>query len=84
MNIPPESIEAGRCYLVEAKHVWRVVQILPDGRIQYEARLGYQPNVGAWKFGTMERSAFAAQAERKVPCDWTPKKTSSSHLALLS
>ncbi len=72
MAIPLESIEVRKCYLVEGKHVWRVVQILPDGRVQYEARLRYQPNAGTWRFGTMDGPTFASQAEREVPCDWAP------------
>jgi hypothetical protein len=54
LSIPLESVEVGKCYLIGAKHVWRVVSILPDGRIQFEARLGYQTNATIWNFGTVE------------------------------
>lgn len=73
MSIPPGKVEVGKCYLIGAKHVWRVVCILPDGRIQYEARLGYQTNATIWKFGTVDGPSFTSQVEREIACDWTPE-----------
>lgn len=79
MTLPPESIQVGKCYLVEAersrrsKGIRRVVRIMPDGRVQFERRPAHQVNAGAWKPGMQEVRAFALQAEREVPCDWTPE-----------
>lgn len=39
MSISPESIEAGKCYLATgSKALWirRVIEVLPDGRVQYK------------------------------------------------
>lgn len=38
MPIEPESLEAGRCYVTEVGQVQRIVQIMPDGRVQFENR----------------------------------------------
>ena len=75
MTIPPESIEAGKCYLAdrrEAPQVWRVVRIWPDGRVQFEFRSRTQRYAKLWKPEMLEGAAFAASAQREVPCDWTP------------
>ncbi len=73
MSVPPESIEAGKCYLMETGHVRRVMRLMPDGRVQFESRMGHQRNPGAWRSGMQDGRSFALLAEREVPCDWTPE-----------
>ena len=60
-------IEVGKCYLTDAASVRRVVAVHPDGRVQYEWRLGHRKT---WKVGILSLREFAAAAEREVPCDW--------------
>ena len=71
MGIPPESLEVGRCYLLNTGHVRRVIRIIPDGRVQFEHRMGHTPK--NWKTGIQEGRSFAFMIEREVPCDWTPE-----------
>ena len=71
MSIPLESLEVGKCYLIGAEHVWRVVHIMPGGRVQFEARLGHQAASWIWRRGMLEARSFALQVKREVPCDWT-------------
>ncbi len=80
VSLPPESIEVGKCYLAQGRlvpgrsglRVRRVVQILPDGRVRFEQRRGPVPVSGLWpRSGIQDLQAFAAAAEREVPCDWT-------------
>ncbi len=73
MTIPPESIEVGKCYLMETGHVRRVVRVMPDGRIQFEQRSGAVGRGYGWKAGMQEARSFAFLIEREVPCDWTPE-----------
>ncbi len=73
MSVPPESIEVGKCYLMETGQVRRILRIMPDGRFQYEHRMGYSAPK-AWKSGIQSGRSFAATVEREVPCDWTPEK----------
>ncbi len=71
MPVPPESVEAGKCYLMKTGHVRRV---LPDGRVQYEHHPGHQVNAGAWRPGIQETRSFVFMVEREIPCDWTPER----------
>ncbi len=79
MSIPAESIEVGKCYLVstrrpdQPKGVRRIVRILPDGRIQFEHRIGPAGAFG-WKVGIQDARSFAFLVEREVPCEWTPEQ----------
>ena len=68
MSLPPEAIEAGKCYLTGDNTIRRVVMIHPDGRIKYEWRAGLRKR---WKAGILPRREFAVAAEQEVPCDWT-------------
>ncbi|MDQ4136864.1 MAG: hypothetical protein M3158_11820 [Pseudomonadota bacterium] len=74
MTVPPESVEVGKCYLMETGHVRRVVRIMQDGRVQYEFRPTNRRNSHQWRPGIQEGHAFAYSAEREVPCDWTPEE----------
>ncbi len=71
MGVPPESIEAGKCYLTTSGHVRRVVRIMPDGRIQFEHRSGSTGRGFGWKVGIQDGRSFTSMIEREVPCDWT-------------
>ncbi len=73
MTLPPESIEAGKCYLMKTGHLRRVVRLMPDGRIQYEHRPVHQANAKTWKPGMQSHHSFAELIEREIPCDWTPE-----------
>ncbi len=71
MSVPLGSLEAGKSYLTDGKTVRRVIAVLPDRRIQYEWRGGHRTK---WKAGILSGHEFTQQAEREVPCDWTPEK----------
>ncbi len=70
MTLPPERIQVGKCYLMQASHVWRVVRITGDGRAEFMHRLGHM--LKNWKIGAEERRTFGATTVREVPCDWRP------------
>ena len=72
MSVPPESIKIGRCYLMSTGHIRRIVQVMPDGRVVYEARPGHVPSTRAWRSGILDPRSFLRGIEREVPCDWTP------------
>ncbi len=72
MTIPLKSIAVGKCYLTDTGHVRRVLRLTPIGRIQFEVRAGHvMPKI--WRIGIQDGRSFASQAEREVPCDWTPE-----------
>ncbi len=77
MTVPPESIAAGKCYLAKTPsdaQLWKVIGIMPDGRVLYEQ---HTP-VAGWGVAIQERTTFAAAVEREVPCDWTPDADEAS------
>ncbi len=74
MTIPPESIEVGKCYLGDNGKVWRVVSIMPDGRVQFEFRARTRRAAKVWKPGMLDGASFAALAQREIPCDWAPER----------
>ena len=54
MSLPPESIEAVKCYLAdrrEAPQVWRGVSIFPDGRLEYQHRSADPAKKQVWRTG---------------------------------
>ncbi len=73
MTVSPESIEVGKCYLVEGGQIRRVTMLYPGGEVRYVSREA----VTIRKFGGVEAQdaldAFASEALREVPCDWTPE-----------
>ncbi len=72
MSIPSETIKAVQCYLAKGRkalRIRRVVQVLPDGRVQYEQR---SPKT-AWQRGIQYKDVFASMLQRQVPCDWVPE-----------
>ena len=75
MTIPPESIEIGKCYLLEGEPLRRVrlvTHILPSGRVRFESRDATEPRMFVWAGGKSDLSAFAEAALHDVPCNWTP------------
>jgi hypothetical protein len=46
-----------------------VIEVLPDGRVQYEQRTAKR----TWKMGVQYKDVFASMLQREVPCDWTPE-----------
>lgn len=73
--IKVSALKAGRCYLTNTGRVWRVKQIMPDGRVLYEHRADKATAV-AWLPGMLMGNALPAEVviERQVPCDWTPER----------
>jgi hypothetical protein len=56
-----------------ALRVRRVLQIVPDGLVQYEYRRGPIDPAHPWpRRSTATLAAFGHQAVREVPADWTP------------
>ena len=71
MNIPVSALEVGKCYLTLPGEVRRLLRILPEGKLHYEARDATVLWAGGWKEGVLEPTPFAALLEREVACDWT-------------
>ncbi len=72
MSLPPESIEVGKCYLTNNHKVWRVLRVMPDGRVQYEQRPANSV-ARSWQPGMLTVLTAEVLIEREVPCDWTPE-----------
>ncbi len=70
MSVPPESIHVGQCYLSDTGKVRRVLNILPDGRVQFEARNRSNSTGQRWKLDIMCLEAFATSTEQPIRCDW--------------
>ena len=73
MSIPVSALEVGKCYLTNGSRVWRITQLLPDGRIVYEHRPGHVSQARTWKAGILIGPLVETVLEREVPCDWTPE-----------
>ena len=78
MNIAPERIEVGKCYLLETQHVRRVclvTDLMPGSSVRFQQREA-EGSHGAfvWSTGATDLRSFAHDILREVPCDWTPKK----------
>jgi hypothetical protein len=54
------------------------MRVLPDGRVQYEARGGAVARAFNWRTDILDLRSFAFSVERPVPCDWTPESDASS------
>ncbi len=83
MSIPPERIPVGQCYLPrgdkrrgeEALGLGRVLQILSNGRVQYELRRGPVEPGHPWPRQRITSiMSFARQAKHEVPCNGTPER----------
>ncbi len=68
----PESLQIGQCYLSDTGKIRRVLNILPDGRVQFEARNRTDRTGLRSKLDIMSVEAFAASTERPIRCDWVP------------
>ncbi len=73
MAVPVESIDPGKCYLMDTGQLRRVVRVMPNGQIQYEHRPPRQGGAKSWKPGMQSARSFADLVEREVPCNWTPE-----------
>src|SRR4028119_774376 len=51
MAVPLESIEPGKCYLMDTGQLRRVGRVMPNGQIQYEHRPPRQGSAKTWKPG---------------------------------
>ena len=72
MSLPPESIQVGQCYLTHEGRVRRVLQLLPNSRVNFEWQ-NSTSTAKQWRAGVLDLRAFAAAIERPVSCDWTPE-----------
>ena len=70
MGVAPESIQIGQCYLSDTGKIRLVLNILPDGRVQFEARNRTDRTGLRSKLDIMSAEAFAASTERPIRCDW--------------
>ncbi len=70
MSIPISALELGKCYLTNRGRVWRIMRIMPDGRVQYEHR-SHNTLVETQKPGMLTTMPAEVSVEREVPCDWT-------------
>jgi hypothetical protein len=62
----------GKCFSTQGGHVRRILSI-EGGKVVYETR-GPGRIEGAWPRGaTVSAGKFIRDAERPVPCDWTPE-----------
>lgn len=76
MSLPPESIQVGRCYLANGRanpQIQRVIEIFPDGRLQYQHRPLDPKRRQHWRSAMTTTEFFAASITREVPCDWAPE-----------
>ncbi len=73
MSLPPESIELGKCYLTNTGRVWRIIRVMPDGRILYEQRSRRVP-AKTWQPGMLVALTAEMLIVREIPCDWTPER----------
>ena len=72
MTVPPESIEAGKWYLITNGQVARV-QNLQAGAVHYEFRSSVAAMAFGWTSAITDIRTFGHLIEREVPCDWTPE-----------
>jgi len=70
MAIPVSALEVGKCYLTNTGRVWRIIRIMPDGRVQYEHR-SQSILVEDQRPGMLTTLPAEVMVEREVPCDWT-------------
>ncbi len=70
MTIPIQALQVGKCYLTNTGRVWRIVRLMPDGRVLYEQRASHIRHK-TWKPGMLDHLSAELLIEREVPCDWT-------------
>jgi hypothetical protein len=78
MSVPPESIEVGKCYLLERLRVSRVclvTDLMAGSSVRFEWRdASGSGGVFIWTTGATDLRTFASEVLREVPCEWTPEK----------
>jgi hypothetical protein len=79
MNIEPESIQIGQCYLMKSGKVRQVIAIHED-RVEFGTR-AVTPLIRGWTWrrAMTDLKVFASMIERPVPEDWTLEKVDDSH-----
>ena len=81
MSVPPESIQPGRCFVAtteRGQRVRRVTILTREGEVRYKSRAAATASTSGWVESGLPLSAFASQAEREVPCSWTPDADETS------
>ncbi len=78
MSVPLESVEVGKCYLIETGEVRQVVAVLLDGRVLFAHPPTRRLDPGTRLLGSRGLHTFSAQAVRQVPWDWTPERDETS------
>jgi hypothetical protein len=75
-KITVSALKIGRCYLTNTGRVWRIKQVMPDGRVLYEHR-AQNLDSDNWAPGMLMKNTFPAEVMivRQIPCDWTPEET---------
>ena len=73
MAVRVSTLKVGKCYLTNTGRVWRIRQIMPDGRILYEYR-SRSMDSDIWAPGMLVNNTLPAEVviEREVPCDLSP------------
>ncbi len=77
MTITPESIQVGKCYLADRREdpqIRQVIQIFPDGRLEYRRRPLNPGLRQQWRSEMTSVQLFPSSVTREVPCDWTPER----------
>jgi hypothetical protein len=76
--IPPDTIEIGKCYLLETQNVSRVclvTDLMGGSSVRFECRDAAPPGgVFVWANKATDLRSFAHEVLREVHCDWTPEK----------
>ena len=72
-TIKVSALKVGKCYLTNTGRVWRIKQIMGDGRILYEHR-SRSFDSDNWVPGMLMGNALPAEVviEREVACDLRP------------
>ncbi len=73
MDISPESVQIGQCYLTQVGEVRRVLGLTAEKRVHYEYWCVGKRMLKNWKPGIEGLRAFALSVERPVPDNWTPQ-----------
>jgi hypothetical protein len=70
MPVAPDTLRVGQCYLSDTGKVRRVLNILPDGRVRFEARNRTNRTSQRWKLDILSLEEFATSTEHPIRCDW--------------
>ena len=73
MSVPPDSINAGKRYLMRNVQILRVVNVLSDGKVMYACRSTAMAWGSRWTGTAASLHVLARLIDCKTPCDWTPE-----------